>query len=141
MTSITLHEQSIKENTPLNEESNKVISNEEKLNEIYFIILYQRKEKELEKDFVFTKYETKPEKIYSMEKEGQNGIYFYEKVFKLKRKSKKKEESKKHEDAKSNEDSKKKKEKKKEEETKIGKENKKKEKKKKKKKNKKEKKE
>jgi len=42
----------------LNEESQKV-----KTDEIYFCIIYQRNEKEKEKDFLFTKYESKTAKI------------------------------------------------------------------------------
>ena len=119
MTSISLDEHSNKEtSTLMNEESSKVLSSEEKLNEIYFSILYRRQEKEKEKDFVFTKCESEPKKIYTKEFVMSNGSCFYEKVFKLKRKPKKKEESKKHTDTKSNEDSKRKKETKKRDETK-----------------------
>ena len=115
--SISLTEQSSNESTSLNE-SKKDISDGEKINEIYFIILYTRNEKENSKDFVFTKYESEPQKIYSKEIPVKNGTYLYEKVFKLKRKKKKKEESKKHGDSKASEESKKKKGSKKEDENK-----------------------
>ena len=65
-TSINFTEQSSNESISLNE-SKKDISDGEKLNEIYFIILYTRNEKENSKDFEFTKYESEPQKIYSKE--------------------------------------------------------------------------
>ena len=74
--------------------------------DIYFFISYPRKEKEKEKDFIFTKYEKEPIKIYSREIEGKNGTFLYEKCFKLKKKFQKKEENKKSEDSKKTEDTK-----------------------------------
>ena len=126
--SIILKEYSNQEGTTsAPKDSSAVASNGEKINEIYFSILYRRKEQEKKGDFVFTKFESKPQDIFVKEIEEQNGGgYFYEKVFKLKMKSKKKEESKKHKDSKNNEDSKKK-ESKKEEQSKKGEESKKKE--------------
>ena len=102
MSNITLVEDSSKATSKVKEESKKDIINKEK--EIYFSILYQMKEKE--KDFIFTKYESKPQEIYSKDIIGQNGIYLYEKVFKMKKKIKK-EEKKKGEDNKKKEDIKK----------------------------------
>ena len=103
ITPVSLVEHSSNVINSLNEESQKV-----KTDEIYFCILYQRNEKEKEKDFLFTKYESEPAKIYSKEINGQNGIFLYEKVFKLKRKKKKKEDEKKHGDSKTDESKKKK---------------------------------
>ena len=103
ITPVSLVEHSSNVINSLNEESQKV-----KTDEIYFCILYQRNEKEKEKDFLFTKYESEPAKIYSKEINGQNGIFLYEKVFKLKRKKKKKEDAKKHGDSKTDESKKKK---------------------------------
>ena len=95
--------------TSSHNDSNKMVSSSEKTNEIYFSILYRRQEQEKEKDFTFKKFDIEPEKIYVKEIQDQKGAFFYEKVFKLKRKLKKKEESKKHVDTKNNEESKKKK--------------------------------
>ena len=63
--------------------------------------------KEKEKDFIFTMYESKPQEIYIKEIIGQNGIYLYQKVFRMKKKLQKKEEKKKGEDNKKKEDKKK----------------------------------
>ena len=75
----------------------KLAPGESKENEIYFMILYQRKEKEKSKEFIFTKYDKEPKIIYSKEiegkGEGKNKIYLYQKVFKLKKKPKKTEEN------------------------------------------------
>ena len=62
--------------------------------EIYFIILYTRKEKEGEKDFIFTKNVSKLQNIYTKEIEGkgENKIYLYEKVIKFDKEINKKEE-------------------------------------------------
>jgi len=111
------------ESTPSGNEKNKVISKNEKSKNIYFIILYRRKEKENEKDFIFTKYETEPKKIYCKEIEGENGTFLYEKVFKLEKKLKMEDCNKKNAE-KGNEGTKKK-EVKKEEGKKKGEENKK----------------
>ena len=108
---------SFKESTSL-KESKKDISSGEKTNEMYFCILYPRNEKEKDKDFTFTKYESEPQKIYSKEMPLTNGNYLYQKVFKLKRKIKKKEENKKHGDSKTKEKKKKKKVPKKEDDNK-----------------------
>ena len=110
-------ETSLNESTSLNE-TTKDTSSGEKSNEIYFCILYPRNEKEKDKDFIFTKYESEPQKIYSKEIPLTNGNYLYEKVFKLKRKIKKKEENKKHGDSKTKDESKKKKVPKKEDDNK-----------------------
>ena len=54
--------------------------------DIYFIILYKKKEKEGDKDFVFITNEIKPKNIYTKEiegeGEGQNKKYLIQKVFK-----------------------------------------------------------
>ena len=86
------------------EQSKNEIIKDEKTEEIYFQILYRRKEKE--KEFKFTKYEIKPEEFFVNEIKEENGTYLYEKVFKFKRKAKKKEEIKKQGDAKKKEDQK-----------------------------------
>jgi len=85
-------------------QSKNEIIKDEKSNEIYFQILYRRKEKE--KEFKFTKYEIEPSIFFVNEIKAENGTYLYEKVFKFKRKAKKKEESKKHADPKKKEDQK-----------------------------------
>ena len=60
----------------------------EDVKEIYFLILYKRKEKEEENSFIFINNDSKPKNIYTNEikyegeGEGQNKIYLYEKVFK-----------------------------------------------------------
>ena len=80
MTSIKLDKPSPTESfsSISSEESTKVIDSGKK-KEIYFLILYRRKEKEGEKDFVFIKCDEKPKNIYTKEikGEGQNKIYFY----------------------------------------------------------------
>ena len=86
------------------DQSKNEIIKDEKSNEIYFQILYRRKEKE--KEFKFTKYEIEPSVFFVNEIKAENGTYLYEKVFKFKRKAKKKEESKKHADPKKKEDQK-----------------------------------
>ena len=54
---------------------------------IYFIILYQRNEKENINDLVFNKYDTEPPKImYTKEIIDNNGIYHYEKILKIEHK-------------------------------------------------------
>ena len=63
----------------------------EEAKEIYFLILYKRKEKEGENSFIFINNDSKPKNIYTneinweREGEGQNKIYLYEKVFKYKK--------------------------------------------------------
>ena len=130
-TSANLDEQSSNVIKSSNEESTKNKISEENSNEIYFCILYRRNEKEKEKDFSFTKFESEPKRIYSKEIVGEDGTYLYEKVFKLKRKIKKKEKEKDKEESKKHEDTKKKKESKKDGDTKDAEENKNKDKKKK----------
>ena len=77
--------------TPKANDESKKDTNEAK--EIYFYILYLLKEEE--KEFIFTKYETEPKKIYAKVIKGENGKYLYEKVFKITKNQKKKEEKKK----------------------------------------------
>ena len=82
-----------------NNDETKNNNNKEK--EIYFLILYEMKAQEKDNDFIFTKYEIKPQIIYTKEIKAQNGTYLYEKVFKIKKKLKKegkKKEDKKKED-------------------------------------------
>jgi hypothetical protein len=52
--------------------------------EMFFLILYRRKEKEMENDFVFKKGDITPKNIYTkeIEEKGQKKTYLYEKVFK-----------------------------------------------------------
>ena len=60
----------------------KLKSEEEK--EIYFIVLYKRKEKEMKNDFVFSENNYRTQNIYSRYDLNQKeGSYFYQKVFKL----------------------------------------------------------
>ena len=68
--------------------------------EIYFIILYTRKEKEGEKDFIFTKNVSKLKNVYTKEIEGkgENKIYLYEKVIKFIKEAKNEKKNKKEED-------------------------------------------
>ena len=94
--------------TPMNNDETKKNINEEK--ELYFLILYRMKAQEKDKDFIFTKYEMEPQKIYAKEIKAQNGTYLYEKVFKIKKIFKKKDEKKKED---KNKDDKKKEDKKK----------------------------
>ena len=117
--SITLSEKSLNDDDKSSIESKKDLSKGEKSNEIYFCILYPRNEKENDKDFIFTKYESEPQKIYSKEILLKNGKYLYKKVFKLKRKIKKKEENKKQGDSKTPEESKKKETKKEDDKKKV----------------------
>ena len=56
--------------------------------DIYFIILYQRKQKESPDGLIFAKSNNTPINIYINEIKGENGSYFYNKVFKLKSKMK-----------------------------------------------------
>ena len=52
--------------------------------DIYFIIIYQRKQKEKSSEFLFSKSNITPKNIYTNEIKEENGIYFYYKVFKFK---------------------------------------------------------
>ncbi len=65
--------------------------------EIYFIILYQREEKERENELAFKGNDTKPKNIYTKQIEGeeQNKTYLYGKIFKYDKGTKKEEENKK----------------------------------------------
>ena len=66
--SIILKEYSNQEGTTsASKDSSAVASNGEKINEIYFSILYRRKEQEKKGDFVFTKFESKPQDIFVKE--------------------------------------------------------------------------
>ena len=51
--------------------------------EIYFIILYQRKQQDKPDDFSFLENAINPQNIYSDEIKQENGGYFYKKVFKF----------------------------------------------------------
>jgi len=64
--------------------------------EIYFIILYQREEKERENEFAFIGSDTKPKNIYTKQIEGeeQSKTYLYGKIFKYDKGPKKEEENK-----------------------------------------------
>ena len=68
------------------------MKNNQETKEIYFIILYKRKEKEGENDFSFKKDDIKPNNIYTKEMEdegeGKNKTYLYAKVFKYDKKQK-----------------------------------------------------
>ena len=92
MSSICLSEETSL-SSPMNNEETKKNINEEK--ELYFSILYIMKEQEKDKELNFTKYEIKPQEIYSKEIKAQKGTYLYEKVFKIIKKFKKKDDKKK----------------------------------------------
>jgi hypothetical protein len=52
--------------------------------DIYFIIFYQRRQKEKKDELIFSKSNIIPTNIYTNELERENGIFFYNKVFKFK---------------------------------------------------------
>ena len=56
---------------------------EEETKDIYFILLYKRKQQEKSDEFVFSENDIIPESIYKNELQQENGIYFYEKIFKF----------------------------------------------------------
>ena len=70
-----------------NEPSNKKVEGEEK--DIYFMILYPRKQQEKDNEFVFAEKGIIPKNIYKDEIQQENE-YFYKKVFKFNGKTKKK---------------------------------------------------
>lgn len=114
------------ESTPMDSKESGISTGKDttengKEKELYFLILYRRKEKENEKDFTFTKCDALPEKINEKEIKGTNeNSYLYIKVFKINKKPKKKKghkkggEDEKGEDKKSEHKKHKKKKKKKE---------------------------
>ena len=62
--------------------------NEGETKDIYFMILYPRKEQEKPEEFVFSENNINPQNIYTNEIKNDNG-YFYQKVFKFNGKEKK----------------------------------------------------
>ena len=83
-------------NTLIFNSNEKEIKDNEEPKEIYFLILYERSEKEDEKNFVFRKCDKEPKNIYTKEimEKGKNKSYLYKKVFKVIKQPKKKEETK-----------------------------------------------
>ena len=63
--------------TTINEKKNGI-----ETKDIYFIILYQRKQKEKKDELIFSKSKI-PQNIYTNEIKEENGGYFYNKVFKI----------------------------------------------------------
>ena len=61
---------------------------EGKVKDIYFLLLYPRKQREKPDEFVFSEDNINPQIIYVDEQKNDNGIYFYKKVFKFKGKTK-----------------------------------------------------
>ena len=55
--------------------------------DIYFLILYPRKQQEKPDEFAFIETNINPEKIYIEELKQENGSYSYKKVFKFKGKT------------------------------------------------------
>ena len=51
--------------------------------EIYFIIQYQRRQREKKDELIFSKSNVVPKNIYTNEENKENGTYFYRKVFKF----------------------------------------------------------
>jgi len=89
-------------NTIIFNSNEKEIKDNEEPEEIYFLILYERSEKEGEKDFAFTKCDKEPKNIYTKEimEKGKNKSYLYKKVFKVIKQPKRNEETKKDNDKK-----------------------------------------
>ena len=63
--------------------------NEGETKDIYFMILYPRKEQEKPEEFVFSENNINPQNIYTNEIKNDNGTYSYQKVFKFNGKEKK----------------------------------------------------
>ena len=63
--------------------------NEGETKDIYFMILYPRKEQEKPEEFVFSENNINPQNIYTNEIKNENGTYLYQKVFKFNGKEKK----------------------------------------------------
>ena len=75
----------IKKNKPSNkkEKSKKIETDESEIKDIYFIILYPRKEQEKPYEFTFSENDINPENIYTEEIKQENQIIIYKKVFKF----------------------------------------------------------
>ena len=57
--------------------------------DIYFTIIYPRKEQEKPEEFAFSEKSINPDNIYRKETKNENGTYYYQKVFKFNGKEKK----------------------------------------------------
>ena len=75
----------IKKNEPSNkkEKTKKIETDESEIKDIYFIILYPRKEQEKPYEFTFSENDINPENIYTEEIKQENQIIIYKKVFKF----------------------------------------------------------
>ena len=94
MTTITKAKEEIEESQSQTKDKKPKKKGKEKkegdVKDIYFLILYPRKQKEKSNEFTFSETDINFQNIYSDELEQENGTYFYKKVFKFNGKTKKK---------------------------------------------------